>query len=132
MSRFLNSLSLVRKGIVKSRVRRGIIPSKNPGNDRARTVSQLFKTFSTHLPDDKKSKMINFSRQVLEIGESDAIFSGKDPYISGIAVFVYSCRKFSDNGRCPVTYDQIRLGLGHFASGQNFLILLKQLSKKFP
>ena len=123
---------MVRKGIVKSRVRRGIIPSKNPQNDRARTVSQLFEMFSTRLPDNKKSKMINFSRQILEIGESDAIFSGKDPYISGIAVFVYSCRKFSDDGRCYVTYEQIRFALGHFAAGQNFLMLLKQLSKKFP
>lgn len=123
---------MVRKGIVKSRVKRGVIPSKNPQNDRARTVSQLFKIFRTYLPHNKRSKTINFSRQILEIGESDAIFSGKDPYISGIAVFVYSCRKFSINGRCPVTYDQIRNELGHFASGRNFLMLLEQLSKKFP
>jgi len=123
---------MVRKGIVRARARKGILPSKNQGNDRARVVSQLFKTFSSYLSNDTKPKMINFSKEVLEIGESDAIFSGKDPYISGIAVFVFACRKFSYNGRCPVTYNQIRFELGHFVAGQSFLSMLKDLAKKFP
>jgi len=122
---------LVRKGITGSRARRGIIPSKEPAKDRARTVHTLFKIFKDYLPAKNRKNMINFSIQVLEIGESDAVFSGKDPYISGIAVFVFCCRKYSDNGRCPITYNQIRQSLGHFAAGQSFTSMLNQLSKKF-
>jgi len=122
---------MVRKGIVRSRVRRGIIPGKYPAKDRARTVHTLFKIFKDYLPAGKRMDTIKFSKQVLEIGESDAIFSGKDPYISGIAVFVFCCRKFSDNNKCPITYNQIRMSLGHFAAAQSFTSMLKQLSKKF-
>ena len=122
---------MVRKGITRSRVRRGIIPSKEPAKDRARTVHTLFKIFKDNLPAENKTNIINFSKQVLEIGESDAVFSGKDPYISGIAVFVFCCRKYSDNDKCPITYNQIRESLGHFAAGQSFTSMLKQLSKKF-
>ena len=123
---------MVRKGIVSSRVRHGIIPSKYPGEDRARTVHLLFKIFKDNLPAKNRAKIIKFSTRILVKGERAAVFSGKDPYISGIAVFVFCCRKYSVNNKCPITYNQIRDSLGHFAAGQSFTSMLKQLSKKFP
>lgn len=120
---------MVRKGIVSRRVGHGIIPSKEPGKDRARTVHLLFRIFKNRLPVKNRVDMIKLSRKVLVIGERDTVFSGKDPYISGIAVFVFCCKKYSVNNKCPITYNQIRASLGHFAAAKSFTSMLKQLSK---
>ena len=122
---------MVRKGIVRSRVKHGIIPSKYQGEDRARIVYLLFKIFWNYLPAKDREKMVKLSTRVLVKGERTTVFSGKDPYISGIAVFVFCCREYSVNNKCPITYNQIRESIGHFATGQSFTLMLKQLSKKF-
>lgn len=122
---------MVRKGAPHERVRKGNIPSDDPAKDRARIVHTLFTIFKNRLDDDKRPQMIKKSEEILVIGDSDRLFDGKDPYVSGVAVFVSICRHFSYNGKCPVTYDEIRNELGNFASGNNFINMLKTLSTRF-
>ncbi len=75
--------------------------------------------------------MTTKAKEILEIGESDALFAGKDPLVSGIAIFVYVCRRFSYDCKCSITYNEIRDKFAHFSSGSTFVLMLKTLSKKF-
>lgn len=123
---------MVRKNAPHERAKKGIIPTDDPSKDRARTVHTLFTKFKYRLNTDEKifSQMVDKSREILEIGDSDRLFDGRDPYVSGVAVFVVVCRHFSDDHKCPITYNEIRES-GHFASGKNFVSLLETLTKKF-
>ncbi|MGI0056569.1 MAG: hypothetical protein ACREAK_04255 [Nitrosarchaeum sp.] len=122
---------MVRKRIPHVRARRGIIPTNDPAKDRARTVHALLKIFKDDLDKNQRISMANTAKEILVIGESDAIFSGKDPLVSGIAIFIYVCRRFSYDCNCPITYDEIREKFVHFAAGYTFVGMLKTLSKKF-
>ena len=123
--------NMVSKRVVRSRASRGYIPSKNKLNDRARRVSELFKAFSNKLLKSTKPKMISFSEKLLRVCEIDDFFSGRNPFISGTAVFVFSVRRFSPNGKSPVTYREMQ-ELEPFATGQSFQDMLNYFSKRFP
>ncbi len=122
---------MVRKQTPHDRAKKGIIPTDNPAKDRARTVYRLFKIFKNRLDESQTAPMINKAKEILEIGESDALFAGKDPHVSGIAIFVYVCKRFSYNCKCAITYKEIREEFAHFASGESFVGMLITLSKKF-
>jgi len=121
---------MVRKGIPSARARRGIIPS-DPFKDRARTVHYLIKTFENYFTKSQRDSMAKLATKILKVGDRKLLFSGRDPYVSGVTIFVYVCRRFSSDGKCVVTYDDIRTTCAHFASGASFMGLLKTLSKKF-
>ena len=121
---------MVRKGVTSKRVKRGIIPG-DPFKNRARTVHLLIKTFEGDFAKSQKNSMAKLSKEILEVGDVDLLFSGKDPYVSGVAIFVYVCRRFSPDKRCIVTYDDIRTNVAPFSSGLSFLIMLKSLKKRF-
>ena len=124
--------NMVSKRVVHSRASRGYIPSKNKLNDRARRVSELFKAFSNKLPKSTKPKMISFSEKMLRVCEIDDYFSGRNPYVSGVGVFVFACRRFSPNGKSTVTYQDIKDKCGRFATGQSFQDMLNYFAKRFP
>ena len=121
---------MVSKRVVRSRASRGYIPSENKLNDRARRVSELFQKFSHKLPESNKPKMIRFSEKLLRVCEIDDFFSGRNPFISGTAVFVFSCRRFSLSGKSPVTYREMK-ELEHFATGQSFVDMLDYFAERF-
>jgi len=77
---------MVRKGIVNSRIKRGIIPS-DPFKDRAHTVHHLIKTYEINFTKTQKNSMANLAKEILEVGDVNLLFSGKDPYVSGVAIF---------------------------------------------
>lgn len=122
---------MVRKQTPHKRAKRGIIPSDDPSKDRARTVHALLKIFKDDLDQDQRISMATKATEILEIGESDALFAGKDPLVSGVAIFVYLCRRFSYDCECRITYDEIREKFSHFSSGHTFVLMLRTLSKKF-
>ncbi len=122
---------MVRKGIVRARARRGIISSKDPFKDRARTVHYIIKTFEKYFTKSQRDSMARLATKIIKIGDKEALFSGKDPFISGVAIFFYVCRQFSPNGNCIVTYDDVRTNCAHFASAGSFVAILKMLSKRF-
>lgn len=124
---------MVRRDAPHERAKKGIIPTDNPFKDRARTVHMLFKRYGDRLTYNKKEleKIVDKSVEILEIGGSDRLFDGRDPYVSGIAVFVAVTRHFSYDHKCPVTYDEIREDFGKFASGTNFVSLLRKIIKNF-
>jgi len=122
--------NMVSKRVVRSRASRGYIPSKNKLNDRAQRVSELFKAFSHRLPKSTKPKMINFSTKLLKFCQKEDFFSGRNPFVSGTAVFVFSVRRFSPNGKSPVTYLEMK-ELEPFATGQSFVDMLDYFAKKF-
>ena len=122
---------MVSRNVVRSRASRGYIPSENKLNDRARRVSELFKTFQFNLPKSDRTKMINFSVKMLRVCEKDDFFSGRNPFISGTAIFVFTCRRFSPNCKCPVTYYDLK-ELEHFATGKSFTDMLDRFKAKFP
>lgn len=122
---------MVRKGIVEKRAKRGIIPSKNPTNDRARTVSALFTLYSSILPEKEKPLMINFATHMLKEGEKINLFSGKDPMISGIVVFLVAIERFNPHSWSLVSRNDIRQDFSHFAAGEYFMKLKKSLIFNF-
>ncbi|HXT85064.1 MAG TPA: hypothetical protein VN704_12175 [Verrucomicrobiae bacterium] len=122
---------MVRKQTPHERAKRGIIPTNDPVKDRARTVHGLFRKFHYRLDESRRIQMINKATEILEIGESDSIFDGRDPIVSGIAIFVYTCRRFSYECKCRVTYKDIREEFVHFSSGESFVKMLLTLSSKF-
>ena len=75
--------------------------------------------------------MISFSEKLLRVCEIDDFFSGRNPFISGTAVFVFSVCRFSPNGKSPVTYREMQ-ELEPFATGQSFQDMLNYFSKRFP
>lgn len=121
---------MVRKGITNARARRGILPS-DPFKDRAHTVHYLIRTFESYFAKTERDSMANFAKEILVVGDAGLLFSGKDPFISGVAIFVYVCRRFSPDGKCVVTYDDIRTTVAHFSSGASFVSMLKTLKKRF-
>jgi len=123
--------NMVSKRVVRSRASRGYIPSENKLNDRAQRTLQLFKVFSHKLPNSTKPKMINFSTKLLKFCQKEDFFSGKNPFISGTAVFVFSIRRFSPNDKSPVTIREIQ-EIEHFATGRSFYDMLDYFAKKFP
>jgi len=123
---------MVSKRVVHLRASRGHIPSANKLNDRARRVTELFKAFSSQIPNSNKVKMINFSQKLLRVCEIEDYFSGRNPYVSGVAVFVFSVRRFSPSGKSPVTYQDIKDKCGSFATGQSFQDMLNDFAKRFP
>jgi len=130
LSQYLVIKNMVSKRVVRSRASHGYIPSENKLNDRARRVDQLFKTFRSDLPKSDRTKMINFSVKMLRVCEKDDFFSGRNPFISGTAVFVFACRRFSPNGKSPVTYSEMQ-ELEHFSTGQSFQDMLNYFTKRF-
>jgi len=123
---------MVSKRVVHSRASRGYIPSKNKLNDRARRVNEIFEKFSSQIPESDRKKMISFSVNLLRVCEIDDYFSGRNPYVSGVAVFVFTCRRFSYNHKCPVTYQDIKDKCGRFATGQSFQDMLNYFAERFP
>ena len=122
---------MVRKGIVKVRAGPGIIPSNNHTNDRARTVTNLFKIFSDRLPENDRPKMINFSTQILREGENKLLFSGKDPMISRIVIFLVSTEYFCPFSDNYVTRADIKREFMHFAGTDSFTMLKRTLQTEF-
>jgi hypothetical protein len=119
---------MVRKGIINKRAKRGIIPS-DPFKDRARTVHLLIKTFDRYFDKSEKTSMANKAQDILNVGDVDLIFSGKTPYVSGVAIFVYLYRRFSPY--CGITYNDIRESVADFSSGASFVNMLNTLKTKF-
>ena len=120
---------MVRKGVVRARARKGILHS-DPFKDRARTVHFLIKTFEKRFTKTERNSMAKLAKEILEVGDVDLLFSGKDPYVSGVTIFVYVCRRFVDR-YYGVTYNDIRSEAADFATGQSFQNMLKNLKKKF-
>ena len=123
---------MVSKRVVHLRAKDGYIPSKNKLNDRAQRANEIFEKFSSRIPESDRKKMISFSVKLLRDCEKEDYFSGRNPYVSGVAVFVFACRRFSPNCKCPVTYQDIKDKCGHFATGQSFQDMLNYFSKMFP
>ena len=121
---------MVRKGIPNKRAKRGIIPS-DPFKDRAHTVHLLITTFEKYFIKNQRDSMANLATKILTVGDADMIFSGKDPYVSGVAVFVYVCKRFSPNQRCIIKYDAIRDKVANFSAGGSFQNMLKTLKERF-
>ena len=119
---------MVRTGIPEKRAKRGIIPS-DPFKDRARTVHHLIKTFESRFGESEIESIAKTAKEILEVGDVDLIFSDKDPYVSGVAIFVYLQRKFSPYS--GITYNDIREQVAHFSSGANFVGMLNKLQKRF-
>ena len=122
---------MVRKGIVGARVKRGIISSKDPFKDRARTVYYVIEKFERYFTKSQRDSMARLATKIIRIGDKESLFSGRDPYISGVAIFFYVCRCCSHDGNCIVTYDDVRINCAHFSSGSSFVGMLKMLSKRF-
>ena len=120
---------MVRKGIPNARAKRGIISSGDPFKDRARTVHHLIKTFENRFDKEEKKSIANLAKKILEIGYADSLFSGKDWWVSGVAIFVYLYRRFSPY--CDITYNDIRENIAYFSSGASFVNMLKILKKEF-
>jgi len=118
---------MVRKGVVRGRIKDGIISSNNPVNDRERTVSRLFEIYSWLLPKDEKPKMINFSTHMLK----EEVFSGKDPMISGIIVFMIAVERFTPKSYKYITRAEIKRDFTHFAGGDSFTNFKEELEYKF-
>lgn len=121
---------MVRKGIPNARAKRGIIPS-DPFKDRAHVVYLLIKKFEYRFNESQRKDIANVAKEILEVGDVDMLFSGKDPFISGVAIFVYLCRRFSFDQKCAVTYADIRENVAHFSSGDSFVKMLTTLKKRF-
>lgn len=121
---------MVRKGIPNARAKRGIIPSE-PFKDRARTVHFLIKKFEHRFTESQRKDIANVAKEILEVGDADNLFSGRDPFPSGVAIFVYLCRRFSYDQKCAVTYADIRENVAHFSSGDSFVKMLGILKKRF-
>lgn len=119
---------MVRTGIPNARAKRGIIPS-DPFKDRAHTVYHLIKTFDSYFDKPQKESMAKTAKEILEVGDADLLFSGKDPYVSGVAIFVYLYRRFAFSDL--ITYNEIRERVAHFSSGASFVHMLKTLKKRF-
>lgn len=122
---------MVRKGIVGARAKRGIIPSKDPFKDRARTVYYIIRKFEIYFTKSQRDSMAKLATKIIKIGDKESLFSGRDPYISGVAIFFYVCRRFSYDSKCIVTYDDVRTNCAHFSSGSSFVGMLNMLSKRF-
>lgn len=125
----MNFYHMVKRGIPNARAKRGIISSGDPFKDRARTVHLLIKTFESRFDKEEKKSIANLAKDILEIGSADSLFSGKDWWISGVAIFVYLYRRFSPY--CGITYNDIRENVAHFSSGDSFVRMLKALKKNF-
>lgn len=123
--------NMVAKGVVKKRVKRGIIPSKDPTNDRAHTVFRLFELYSDSLPKKEKPLMINFTTHMLKEGYEKNFFSGKDPTISGIIVFLIAIERFNPYGWQLVTRNDIRRDFIKFGGGESFVDFKKSLEHSF-
>jgi len=121
---------VVRKGIPNKRAKRGIIPS-HPFKDRAHNVHYIIEKFEDKFSKNQRNSMAKLATEILEVGDADLLFSGKDPFISGVAIFVYVCRRFSPNKQCIVKYDDIRDRVAHFSAGGSYQNMLKSLKKRF-
>jgi len=75
--------------------------------------------------------MAKLATEISEVGDVEMLSSGKDPFISGVANFVYICRRFSFDKKCVVTYQDIGERIAHFSAGQSFVTMLKTLEKRF-
>ncbi|MGD8431730.1 MAG: hypothetical protein PVG23_04045 [Nitrosopumilaceae archaeon] len=121
---------MVRSGIPQKRAKKGIIPG-DPFKTRAKTVHFLIKKFGHKFSKEQRTEMANLGKEILEVGDADYLFLGKDPFISGVAIFVYLTRRVYPYRPYAVTYGDIREESAHFASGANFVKLLKDLKKRF-